>query len=103
EVRDGDRWFLLRIAAYTGSARQVAGAVLTFTNVTAFRASMEQAIHEREYTKVILNTVTEPLVVLNSELRVQTANRAFYAMLGVSRESTQGVPLCDVGNHDWNT
>ena len=77
--------------------------MLTFTNVTAFRASLEQAIYEREYTKAILNTVIGPLVVLDADLRVQTANRAFYAMFQVSREQTQGVPLYDLGKHDWDT
>jgi PAS domain S-box-containing protein len=103
EVRDGDRWFLLRIAPYTRSDGQIGGTVLTFTNVTAFRASMEQAIYEREYTKAILNTVIGPLVVLDGDLRVQTANRAFYAMFHVSREETQGVPLYDLGNQKWDT
>src|SRR5580698_4225985 len=101
ETRDGDRCFLLRIAPYAGSDRQILGAVLTFTNVTAFRASIEQAIYEREYTKAILNTVVDPMVVLDSDLRVQTANRAFYSMFGASRENAQGVPLRDLGNDDW--
>ena len=57
--------------------------MLTLTNVTAFRASVEQAIHDREFTKAILNTVIEPLVVLDADLRVQTANRAFYAMFKI--------------------
>jgi PAS domain S-box-containing protein len=103
EVRAGNRWFLLRIAPYTRSDRQIGGTVLTLTNVTAFRASMEQAIYEREYTKAILNTVIGPLVVLDADLRVQTANRAFYAMFQVSREEMQGVPLYDLRNHDWST
>jgi PAS domain S-box-containing protein len=101
EIRDGDRWFILRVAPYTGSDRQIGGAVLTFTNVTALRASLDQAIYEREYTKAILNTVVEPLVVLDADLRVQTANRAFYVMFGVSREQTQSAPLQDLGNDDW--
>jgi two-component system, chemotaxis family, CheB/CheR fusion protein len=79
------------------------GAVLTFTNVTAFRASIEQAIYDREYTKAILNTVADPLVVLDAELRIQTANRAFYAMFGVSRDDTHGVSICNVGNAEWKT
>ena len=52
-------------------------------NVTAFRASIDQAIYEREYTKAILNAGADPLVVLSQELRLQTANRAFYQMFGV--------------------
>lgn len=103
EVRHGGGWFLLRIAPYTTSDHQIGGTVLTLTNVTAFRASIEQAIYEREYTKAILNTVIEPLVVLDADLRVQTANRAFYAMFRVSRDETQGVPLYALKNHDWDT
>ena len=103
ETRDGDRRFLLRIAPYTGSDRQVLGAVLTFTNVTAFRASIEQAIYEREYTKGILNTVVDPVVVLDAKLQVQTANRAFYTMFGVSRDQTQGTSIRKLGNTEWET
>src|SRR3954469_6961207 len=102
EGRSGDRWFQLRIAPYGRNGRQVEGAVLTFTNVTAFRASVAQAIYEREYTKTILNTVAPPLVVVDRALGVQTGNRAFYAMFGIPREATQGRPLCNLGNHNWN-
>src|ERR1700728_2149464 len=104
ETRDGDRRFLLRIAPYSGSDRsQILGAVLTFTNVTAFRASIEQAIYEREYTKGILNTVVDPVVVLDAKLHVQTANRAFYTVFGVSRDETQGISIRKLGNNEWET
>jgi two-component system, chemotaxis family, CheB/CheR fusion protein len=102
DIRNGDKWFLLRIAPYIGRDSRTGGAVLTFTNVTALRASIAQAIYEREFTKAILNTVIEPLVVLDANLLVQTGNRAFYSMFGVSRD-TQGVPLYNLGNNDWKT
>jgi PAS domain S-box-containing protein len=101
DLRNGDRWFLVRISPYAGANRHVSGAVLAFTNVTAFRASLGQAIYEREYTKTILNTVIDPLVVLGDGLQVQTANRAFYDWFGASREQSQGVPLSDLGDHSW--
>ena len=101
EMRNGDRWFLVRIVPYTGTDAHVRGAVLTFTNFTAFRASLGQAIYEREYTKTILNSMIDPLVVLDEGLQVQTANRAFFDLFGTSREQTQGVPLASLGDHDW--
>jgi PAS domain S-box-containing protein len=101
DLRNGDRWFLVRISPCTSADRQVSGAVLAFTNVTAFRASLGQAIYEREYTKTILNTVIDPLVVLGHDLQLQTANRAFYEWFGASREETRGVPLSDLGDHEW--
>jgi PAS domain S-box-containing protein len=98
DVRQGDRVFLVRISPYICGDRQVTGTVLTFTDMTAFRASIEQAIYERECTKAILNTVVDPLVVLSADQRIQSGNRAFYTMFGLSRDQTQGVPLYDLGN-----
>jgi two-component system CheB/CheR fusion protein len=100
DVRLGDRHFLLRVAAYRSSTGAIAGAVLTFANVTAFHASLEQAVYEREYTKAILNSVSSPLVVLDAALRVRSANRAFYELFGVSRDRTQGVPLRELADDD---
>ncbi len=98
DFRDGDRWFVVRISLCTTGDRQISGTVLSFTNVTAFRASTDQAIYEREFTKSILNTVADPLVVVSPDLRIQSGNRAFYTTFGVSRDETQGVPLDQVGN-----
>jgi PAS domain S-box-containing protein len=98
DVRNGDKRFVVRMSPYTQGDRQVTGTVLTFTNVTAFRASIDQAIYERECTKAILNTVADPLVVLSADQRIQSGNRAFYTMFGVSRDDTQGVPLYELGN-----
>jgi signal transduction histidine kinase len=80
DFRYGDKWFVTRIAPHTQGDRQVSGTVLTFTNVTAFRASIDEVIYERECTKAILNTVADPIVVLNADQRIHSGNRAFYAM-----------------------
>lgn len=98
DFREGEKSFVVRIAPYPSSGHQITSTVLTFTNVTAFRASIDQAIYEREYTKAILNTVPDPLVVLGADLRVQSGNRAFYATFQLSREQTQHVPLYELAS-----
>lgn len=105
EVRDATNgsWFVIRIAPYIGREHRIEGAVLTLHNVTAFRASLEQAIYEREYTKAILNTVIDPLVVLNDECQVQAANQAFYTKFDVSRDQANGARLYEIGSRDWET
>ena len=40
-------------------------------------------------------------MVIDAELRVQTGNRTFYEMFGISREAAQGVPLNNLGNEAW--
>jgi len=98
DFRIGDKWFVVRISPYAKGDRQVTGTMVTFTNVTALRASISQAIYERECIKAIINTVADPLVVLSTDQRIQSGNRAFYTMFGVSRDETQGVPLYEFGN-----
>ncbi len=80
DFRDGDKWFVMRISPYTQGERRVSGAVLTFTNVTAFRACIDQVTYERECAKAILNTVADPIAVLNADQRIHSGNRAFYTL-----------------------
>jgi signal transduction histidine kinase len=70
----------VRICPYTQGERRVTGAVLTFTNVTAFRRCIDQVIYERECAKAILNTVADPIAVLDADQRIDSGNRAFYTL-----------------------
>jgi len=99
DFRDGEAWFVVRISPYTRDGDQMAGNVLTFTDLTAFRAAaIDQAIYERECTKAILNTVADPLVVVGADQRVQSGNRSFYTMFGVSPDSTEPTSVYELGN-----
>jgi diguanylate cyclase (GGDEF)-like protein/PAS domain S-box-containing protein len=56
----------------------------------------------REYAENIVETVREPLVVLNSDLKVLTANHSFYDTFKVSPEETIGNFIYDLGNRQWD-
>jgi signal transduction histidine kinase len=98
DFRDEGAWFVVRICPYTSDGDQAAGIVLTFTNMTAFRVAIDQAIYERECTRAILNTVSDPLVVVGADQRVQSGNRSFYTMFGVSPDEAQPTSLYELGN-----
>ncbi|MDP3447844.1 MAG: PAS domain-containing sensor histidine kinase [Eubacteriales bacterium] len=55
-----------------------------------------------EYSESIINTVREPLIVLNQDLRVVTANRSFYEVFQVNPTETVGELIYDLGNKQWN-
>ena len=55
-----------------------------------------------EYAESIINTVREPLISLNQDLRVVTASRSFYEIFKVSPEETMGQLIYDLGNKQWN-
>jgi two-component sensor histidine kinase len=52
--------------------------------------------------QAIVDTVVEPLVVLDSDLRVVTASRSFYLTFRVDRQTTQGQLLYDLGDGQWD-
>ena len=51
----------------------------------------------------IIDTVREPLVVLDSDFRVTHTNRAFYQTFRVDREHTIGEVLFALGDGQWDT
>ena len=55
-----------------------------------------------EYAENIVETVREPLVVLNSDLKILTANHSFYVTFKVTPEDTIGNFIYDVGNRQWD-
>jgi PAS domain S-box-containing protein len=55
-----------------------------------------------ELAKSVINTVREPLIVLDHDLRVLTANRSFYKVFRVNPEETVGNLIYDLGNQQWD-
>lgn len=54
------------------------------------------------YAQNIGDTIRDPLLILDRELRVKSANRSFYKVFGVFPEETEGRPLADLGKGQWN-
>src|ERR1700722_9879685 len=51
----------------------------------------------------IVDTVREPFVVLDQDLRVVAASRSFYRTFAITPDDTQGKLLYALGNGEWNT
>ena len=56
----------------------------------------------RDYAEAIVETVREPLVVLDGKLRVITANRSFYKIFHVTKKETEHKLIYRLGNGQWD-
>ena len=56
----------------------------------------------KNYAMNIVDTVREPLLILDTTLRVQSANRAFYQTFHVSAEETENRLIYELGNGQWD-
>lgn len=103
EVQDQEEhWYSLRIHPYRVGENAVDGAVLQLLDIDQLRRSVEEVKSARDYAETILATVREPLLVLNQELCVQTANRAFYETLQTSAAETLNQRFDELDGGQWN-
>ena len=66
------------------------------------RASEVETERARDYAEATLRTAPIPLLVLRADLRVNTANEAFYRNFQVAPAETEGALIYDLGNRQWN-
>lgn len=94
--------FLLRTLPYRTVHNVIDGAVLTFTDVTRLKQAENQAQDAKTYAENIVATIREPLLVLDDDLRVQSANEAFFAMFQVTASETKGQLFFDLSSGRWD-
>ena len=102
-VQTGDgAWYMMRIIPYRTADNIIDGVVITFSDITDFKKVQKQMAERTEFAEGIIRTIREPLVVLNGDLRVVSANPSFYRTFQVAPAETEGQLLYDLGNRQWN-
>ncbi len=101
QTREG-QWFYLRILPYRTSRNSIEGLVLTFLNITQVKQSEIVAREAQEFAQSIIQTVREPLMVLDGELRVVSANQAFYQTFSLASPQVEQQLLYRLGRGEWD-
>ncbi|WP_414581408.1 chemotaxis protein CheB [Scytonema sp. PCC 10023] len=103
EIQDRDgHWYDMRIRPYRTIDNKIDGAVLVLVDIDNLKHSNTQLMEARDYAEAIVETVREPLLVLNLDLRVITANRSFYNTFHVRPVETEQHLIFELGNGQWN-
>ncbi|HUQ94634.1 MAG TPA: PAS domain S-box protein [Bryobacteraceae bacterium] len=95
-------WYSTTIRPYRTVDNRIAGAVIIFVDIDPLKKTLRATEEARDYAEGIIETLREPLLVLNGDLRVQRATSAFYETFRVSRNEVEGRLLYDMGNGQWN-
>lgn len=91
EVQDAEgHWYSIAVRPYRTVDDHIAGAVVTFQDIDLLKRGLGSAEEARDYAEATIETVREPLVVLDGDLRVQHATSSFYENFMVTREETEG-------------
>jgi two-component system, chemotaxis family, CheB/CheR fusion protein len=97
ETQDG-LWYSLRIIPYRTRQNEITGLVLTFLDIDEKRV-LQAALH---FTQSVIDTVMEPMLVLDRDLKVVSANRSFYKTFQVQEKGTLGNAIYELGNRQWD-
>lgn len=54
------------------------------------------------YIQTVVDTLREPFLILDEDLKVISANRTFYSFFQVTQKETEGHRVYDLGNGQWN-
>lgn len=95
--------YLMRIQPYRTLENVIEGAVISFVDISEIKR-LETALeiaHQRLCADIVA-TIHQPFLVLDGDLRVRTANQAFYKAFQVARQDTVGCRVYELGNNQWD-
>lgn len=102
EVQDQDaHWYAFRVLPYRTADNRIDGALLALEDIHAAKLAQAALRDARDYAHAIIATTRDPLLVLDRELRIQMASRAFYRVFRLTPADVQGSHLYDLADRRW--
>src|SRR6266542_3893796 len=103
ETRDGaGRWHWLRVHPYKTLEKKIDGAVVALVDIDALKKIEREIEAARDYAEAIIGATRDPLLVLRADLKVESANNAFYKTFKVKPAETEGRLIYELGGRQWD-
>ena len=98
------RHLLVNSSPIRGLNGYISGAVCVFQDITERKKAQQKESMDKahQYGRDILETVHNPIILLDAELKVVMANRSFYWIFKESPGQTIGRYLYELGNRQWD-
>ncbi len=103
EVQDrSGAWYSLRIRPYRTIDNRIDGVVIGLIDIDTLKRSATSIAAARDYANAIVETVRQPLLVLNPELCVIRANQCFYDTFQLTPAQTEQQSIFEIANQLWD-
>ncbi|OGU34222.1 MAG: hypothetical protein A2068_08815, partial [Ignavibacteria bacterium GWB2_35_6b] len=104
-----DVWYQMRILPYRTVSNLIDGVVITFTNINNLKNAYGE-IHKlnlniqraKDYSDNIVETVRDALLILDTDLKILSANKSFYKLFDLISEKTVGKYLYELEDNNWD-
>jgi len=95
-------WYLMRILPYRTTENIIDGLAINFININKLKVA-ELYAHEAYLMTAIVNTVPQPMLVLDHTLRISLVNPAYLKNYGLNHDDFIGQSLFSIHNSAFNT
>jgi two-component system, chemotaxis family, CheB/CheR fusion protein len=103
EVQDrAGHWYSLRIRPYRTSDNRIDGVTIGLIDIDTLKQTATIVEAARDYANAIVETIRQPLLVLDADLRAIGANRSFYESFQLSPAQTEQKSIFELGDREWD-
>ncbi len=95
-------WRLVRMQPYRTTENVIEGVVITFVDINRVKEAEVVAQQARRFAESIIATVREPILVLDGQLRVISANQSFCRFFRTSRKAVEQQRIYELEAGKWN-
>jgi PAS domain S-box-containing protein len=98
----GRRTMLVNARKIFSPGENSGSILLAIEDVSEERAARKESKRAWQLTQSIVDTIRDPLVVLESDMTVVTASKAFLTMFGITQAEARGRRVSELGQHQWD-
>ena len=103
DVRDErGQWYSMRVRPYLNTDKRIDGAALSLFDIDDLRRREADLAYARDMGELVIDTIREPLVVMNDELIVRRINLAFRALFRIGPSQVVDKPFPEAGGGVWD-
>ena len=88
-------WYLYSIVPYRTRDDRIEGVVVSITDISIQKAAERSARTSQAYAEAIINTIGQPLIVLDGDMHAVSASESFYQFFDATPGNTLGRLLPD--------
>ena len=100
ELKECKKTFENRVDSRTSAERVISR--LLHAEIDQRKQLVQKIEDALEYANGIVNTIRDPLIILDADLKVISASRSFYQTFKVKPEDTERQYIYDLGDYQWN-
>lgn len=98
----GRRTMLVNARKIFGAGDRDSSILLAIEDVSEERAARRDSNRNWQITQSIVDTIRDPLVVLENDMTVVTASKAFVTIFGITQAEARGRRVSELGQHQWD-